>query len=73
MDSKAAIVPELIEPKRHGGDAVRSEPWNARTVPLCACHRRDCITGVGSAVANGVYNANGKRIPQLPVTLDKLL
>jgi xanthine dehydrogenase YagR molybdenum-binding subunit len=31
------------------------------------------ITGVGAAVANAVYNAAGKRIRDLPITLDKLL
>lgn len=31
------------------------------------------ITGVGAAVANAVYNATGKRISELPITLDKLM
>ena len=31
------------------------------------------ITGVGAAVANAVYNATGKRVRDLPVTLDKTL
>lgn len=31
------------------------------------------ITGVGAAVANAVYNAVGKRVRDLPITLDKLL
>ncbi|OLO05875.1 hypothetical protein BTW07_02775 [Salinicola socius] len=30
-------------------------------------------TGVGAAVANAVYNACGKRVRNLPITLDKLL
>lgn len=31
------------------------------------------ITGVGAAVANAVYNATGKRVRELPITLDKLM
>jgi xanthine dehydrogenase YagR molybdenum-binding subunit len=31
------------------------------------------ITGVGAAVANAIYNAIGRRIRDLPITLDKLL
>ncbi len=31
------------------------------------------ITGVAAAIANAVYNATGRRIRQLPITLDKVL
>ncbi len=31
------------------------------------------ITGVGAAIANAVFNATGKRIRDLPITLDKVL
>jgi len=31
------------------------------------------ITGVGAAIANAIYNATGKRVRDLPITLDKLL
>ncbi len=31
------------------------------------------ITGVAAAIANAVFNATGKRVRELPITLDKLL
>jgi xanthine dehydrogenase YagR molybdenum-binding subunit len=31
------------------------------------------ITGLRTAVANAVYNATGKRIREVPITLDKLM
>jgi len=31
------------------------------------------ITGVAGALCNAVYHATGKRIRDLPITLDKLL
>ena len=31
------------------------------------------ITGVAAAIANAIHNATGKRIRDLPITLDKLL
>ena len=31
------------------------------------------ITGTAAAIANAVYHATGKRIRDLPITLDKLL
>jgi xanthine dehydrogenase YagR molybdenum-binding subunit len=31
------------------------------------------LVGVAAAIANAIYHATGKRIRELPVTLDKLL
>ena len=31
------------------------------------------ITGTAAAIANAVYHATGKRVRELPITLDKLL
>jgi xanthine dehydrogenase YagR molybdenum-binding subunit len=31
------------------------------------------ITGIAAAIANAVYHATGKRVRDLPITLDKLL
>ena len=31
------------------------------------------ITGVAAAIANAVYHATGKRVRDLPITLDKLI
>jgi xanthine dehydrogenase YagR molybdenum-binding subunit len=31
------------------------------------------ITGVGAALSNAVYHATGRRVRDLPITLDKLL
>jgi xanthine dehydrogenase YagR molybdenum-binding subunit len=31
------------------------------------------ITGVAAAIANAVYHATGKRVRELPITLDKVM
>lgn len=31
------------------------------------------ITGAAAAIANAAFNATGKRIRQLPITLDKIM
>ncbi len=31
------------------------------------------VVGIGAAIANAVYHATGKRVRDLPITLDKLL
>jgi xanthine dehydrogenase YagR molybdenum-binding subunit len=31
------------------------------------------IVGIGAAIANAVFHATGKRVRDLPITLDKLL
>jgi CO/xanthine dehydrogenase Mo-binding subunit len=38
----------------------------------CACAGHLAL-GAAAAVANAVFNATGKRIRDLPITLDKLL
>ncbi|HXJ44145.1 MAG TPA: xanthine dehydrogenase family protein molybdopterin-binding subunit [Bryobacteraceae bacterium] len=42
-------------------------PWGARGIGEIG------ITGVAAAIANAVYHATGKRVRDLPITLDKLL
>jgi xanthine dehydrogenase YagR molybdenum-binding subunit len=42
-------------------------PWGARGIGEIG------ITGAAAAIANAVYHATGKRIRELPITLDKLL
>jgi xanthine dehydrogenase YagR molybdenum-binding subunit len=32
-----------------------------------------CLVGVAAAIANAIYHATGKRVRNLPITLDKLL
>lgn len=42
-------------------------PWGARGIGEIG------ITGTAAAIANAVYHATGKRVRDLPITLDKLL
>jgi len=42
-------------------------PWGVRGIGEIG------ITGTAAAIANAVYHATGKRIRDLPITLDKLL
>jgi xanthine dehydrogenase YagR molybdenum-binding subunit len=51
--------------------------WNEEADPHTPMGARGVgeigITGVGAAVANAVFNATGKRIRDLPITLDKIM
>ncbi|MGA7782026.1 MAG: xanthine dehydrogenase family protein molybdopterin-binding subunit [Paraburkholderia sp.] len=51
--------------------------WNEEADPHTPMGARGVgeigITGVGAAVANAVFNATGKRIRDLPITLDKMI
>nr|WKF61249.1 Putative xanthine dehydrogenase YagR molybdenum-binding subunit [Paraburkholderia busanensis] len=51
--------------------------WNEEADPHTPMGARGVgeigITGVGAAVANAVFNATGKRIRDLPITLDKVM
>jgi len=42
-------------------------------VPVNADIGEVAMTGVAAAVANAVFNATGRRVRELPITLDKLL
>ena len=48
-------------------DDTRFNPLGARGIGEIG------ITGVAAALANAVYHATGKRVRDLPITLDKLL
>lgn len=61
-----ADVPEI--------DVVWAEESDARVNPVGVKGIGELgITGVAAAIANAVYHATGKRIRDLPITLDKLL
>jgi xanthine dehydrogenase YagR molybdenum-binding subunit len=47
--------------------ADEKAPWGARGIGEIG------ITGTAAAIANAVYHATGKRVRELPITLDKLL
>ena len=45
-------------------------------MPRCSAARRVgelSIVGVAAAIANAVYHATGKRVRELPITLEKLI
>jgi xanthine dehydrogenase YagR molybdenum-binding subunit len=48
-------------------DDTRFNPLGARGIGEIG------ITGVAAAIANAVWHATGRRIRDLPITLDKLL
>jgi xanthine dehydrogenase YagR molybdenum-binding subunit len=61
-----ADIPEI--------DAFFIDEHDAHVNPLGAKGLAElALVGVAAAVANGVYHATGKRVRDLPITLDKLL
>jgi hypothetical protein len=52
---------------------MRSRSIPAPRSSTCCASISTCIVGVPAAIANAVTHATGKRIRDLPITLDKLL
>ena len=44
-----------------------------RSIPSASRAGEIGIVGTAAAIANAVYHATGKRVRDLPITLDKLL
>jgi xanthine dehydrogenase YagR molybdenum-binding subunit len=61
-----ADVPDIEVAWIDGADP-RANPLGAKGIGELG------ITGAAAAVANAVYHATGRRVRDLPITLDKLL
>jgi xanthine dehydrogenase YagR molybdenum-binding subunit len=76
---KAGIDPIELRLKNYTEkDQIENKPFSIKEIR--ACYRLGAeglgeigIVGVAAAIANAVFHATGKRIRDLPITLDKLL
>lgn len=59
--------------RRGDPGALPRQPRPARLSSTTFSIGEIAITGAAAAIANAIFNATGKRVRDLPITLDKLL
>ena len=73
QDDDGVVVLTLDDPDQSANTMNAAYGESIRTTVDRLEAERAGITGVVAAIANAVYHATGKRIRDLPITLDKLL
>jgi len=74
MNANIAEYHVLVNADVHGIDVIFVDEPDERINPLGIKGVGEIgIVGVAAAIANAVYHATGKRVRDLPITLDKLM